>query len=242
MKKIMLYAIPAVLLIVTALIYSIVEFPQLASSEDKEAAENAEMESDRATEENKKDNDNNSGDQESSNGTSSENNEGSGAERIFFMSDTYFYIDRSEHEDAINYKEGKKEEAKEIIGELHEIMNNLVGFGKVEVINFHSLRNDKYFDTDAFHDRLSALQEDLLAESRALYDIRNLQNFYMMGSSYETEDRMALRYAHRIIHDLDIYVNGDGEKDERRIWGVTEAYGNDSDIDKMYDYIRNYGE
>lgn len=163
-------------------------------------------------------------------------------ERIFFMSDTYFYIDRSNHEDAINFKEGKETEAKEIINYLHETMNEITGHGNVESLNFTSLRDGMYHDTDRFRNGIVKLQEDLLDESRALHDIRNLENYYQLGSSQQTEDRMALRYAHRVIHDLDIYVNGTGDGDDRKIWGVTESYGNDKQIETMYDYLRGREE
>ncbi len=163
-------------------------------------------------------------------------------ERVFFMNDNYFYIDRSGHEDAINYQQGKEQEAKQLIDYLHQTMNDIVGYGNVESLNFDNLRDGKYHDNNRFHNSILKLQEELLDDSRALHDIRNLENFYQLGSSLHSEDRMALRYAHRVIHDLDIYVNGAGDDDDRKIWGLTEAYGNDNAIESMYDYLREYGE
>jgi len=163
-------------------------------------------------------------------------------ERVFFMSDIYFYIDRSEHEDAINYQEGKEAEAKEMIGYLHDTMNEVTGYGNVETLSFDGLREGMYHNNARFYHGLLELQEDLLDKSRALHDIRNVENFYQLGSSKQTEDRMALRYAHRVIHDLDIYVNGAEDSEDRKIWGVTEAFGNDREIETMYNYLRNHQE
>ncbi len=79
------------------------------------------------------------------------------------------------------------------------MMNNLVGYGNVESLSFDGLREGMYHDIDGFRNGILKLQEDLLEDSRAIHDIRNLENFYLLGSSEQTEDRMALRYAHRVI-------------------------------------------
>lgn len=158
---------------------------------------------------------------------------------VFFMDNTEFDLSRSTHEDAINYQEGKEPEAKEIILYLHDVMNDITGYGHVESLRFDALRDNAYHDNSRFKEGIKKLQEELLDDSRALHDIRNLENFYQLGSSHHSEDRMALRYAHRIIHDLDVYVNGARSNDDRDTWGVTEAFGNDDTITQLYDYLRN---
>lgn len=144
----------------------------------------------------------------------------------------------SDHEEAINYQSGQEERANEIIMILHDKFNDLTGWGALEAINWESHRSgDSSFNIELFRELTYELENEMLAESRALHDIRNLVTLYDLAHWEEANDMRALRYAHRIIHDLDNSING--ARGDETIYGVTEAFGERRNIQDIYDYIRN---
>ncbi|SER80526.1 hypothetical protein [Salipaludibacillus aurantiacus] len=182
------------------------------------------------------------GNDENEEAANDEDEKGGNPDGVYFLDTAIFDLERSDHEDAINFKDGQEERAEENIDYMHNVMNDIVGYGNVDTLDFDDVRNGEYHDTKKFMEGIMELQDDLLDDSRAIKDIDIFENFYKLAVSHHTEDRMALRYAHRIIHDLDIYVNGDGSDDDRRIWGVTQAFGDDDRIESMYNYLRDHAQ
>lgn len=161
-------------------------------------------------------------------------------DEVYFNNHGTFDLSRSTEEKDIAFQSGQQASAKRAIADLHESMNDLTGYGKIETFDHEKLRAGEYHDHKHFREQIMNLKEKYLDDSRALKDLHNLKMYYTMGISIQSEDRVAMRYAHRIIHDLDVHVNGDGHEDDRTIWGVTEAFGEDKRIEEMYSYIRDH--
>ncbi|MCE7791565.1 hypothetical protein K8O68_03880 [Salipaludibacillus sp. CUR1] len=252
MKKLIGYSFAAGLLISGGIIYATYSLADnhfgSSANDSVNASENASEESDLDAgelNENEKSANNTADESAESDDLEQEDENEGNPNKVYFNDHATFNLERSDHEDAINFKDGQKDRAKELIGDLHKTMNDIVGYGKIDTLDFEELRS-KEFDSHLSHKEfmkgIMELEDDLLDDSRAVNDIRNLESYYRLGYSLHSEDRMALRYAHRIIHDLDIYVNGNGSDDDRRIWGVTEAFGDDDRIERMYDYIRDHAQ
>ncbi|TVP81958.1 MAG: hypothetical protein EA344_12295 [Alkalicoccus sp.] len=153
-----------------------------------------------------------------------------------------YVFERSEREEALAFQTGREEEAKEKLRSLHRTMNELTGYGRVETFRFEDLREGEYHDPEKLMNKAETLKNDYLDDSRAVDDVSNFMTFYDYASDPAVEDRMAMRYAHRIIHDLDYEVNGVEEGGDIQIYGVTEAYGNDDSLEELYGYLLDAGE
>ncbi|MGG3737228.1 hypothetical protein [Aeribacillus pallidus] len=130
--------------------------------------------------------------------------------------------DRKEYDDAYLFKPGKEQEAKQKLAELHDFYDDLLGWGKAEHINFRQL------DMVQMQEDVQAFQ-NLLEPSKILNDVHYTQA--LLGVAFRYNDSMALRYVHRIFHDLDYHING---TEVDREWKVTDAFGGNPDE------IRNY--
>jgi hypothetical protein len=130
---------------------------------------------------------------------------------------------------AVKFKPGKEEEGKRILAELHEFYNNLTGWGGAEHIDWSSL---KYAE---MQEKIQSFRDTLEPNtSRIENDVNNAT--VLLGVAYRYEDSMAMRYVHRIFHDLDYHLNGTQVDQE---WGVTSAFnGNPKEI---RDYLLGSG-
>lgn len=122
---------------------------------------------------------------------------------------------------AVKFKPGKEEEGKRILAELHEFYNNLTGWGSAEHIDWSNL---KYAE---MQEKIQSFRDTLEPNtSRIENDVNNAT--VLLGVAYRYEDSMAMRYVHRIFHDLDHHINGTPVDKE---WGVTSAFnGNPKEI------------
>ncbi|WP_147476336.1 hypothetical protein [Corallococcus sp. AB032C] len=122
---------------------------------------------------------------------------------------------------AVKFKPGKEEEGKRILAELHEFYNNLTGWGDAEHIDWSNL---KYAE---MQEKIQSFRDTLEPNtSRIENDVNNAT--VLLGVAYRYEDSMAMRYVHRIFHDLDHHINGTPVDKE---WGVTSAFnGNPKEI------------
>ncbi|SDN19619.1 hypothetical protein [Alkalicoccus daliensis] len=155
-------------------------------------------------------------------------------DRVYFMEGKYFDLTLSEEENELQFQEGKAEEAAEVIAELHNSFNEIAGYGGAETLQFKEYKENEY---KQIQEDASYLKEDLVAQSRLLIDLEFLYRMNQFAVHYE--DRMAIRYAHRIIHDLDIHINDNGTDTSKKIWGITQAFGSKEGIQRMHRYIEN---
>jgi hypothetical protein len=153
-----------------------------------------------------------------------------------------YVFERSERAEAVAFQENQEEAAREKLRSIHRTMNELTGYGRVETFRFEDLREGEYHDPENLMNKAEKLKGDYLNDSRAVDDVSNFMTFYNYASDPSVEDRMAMRYAHRIIHDLDYEMNGVEESGEIQIYGVTEAYGNDESLQELYEYLLDAGE
>ena len=109
---------------------------------------------------------------------------------------------------------------------LHSLLNQTVGW--------NGYRNIRWEDDELFTkmlDKVSVLKESTSDES-LLVDFRNL--LASIEIAIEEKDSKGLIYAHRIIHDLDYFVNG--VNTDGVIYNVTN-FGKDSKIQEVVNYI-----
>lgn len=112
------------------------------------------------------------------------------------------------------------------ISRIHSLLNELVGW--------NGYRNIRWDDRDMFNDlldRAKNLKVNII-DNNLREDILNM--IACIEIAIENRDADGLLYAHRIIHDLDYYVNGNNS--DGNIYNVT-TYGNDSDIKVVLNYI-----
>lgn len=153
-----------------------------------------------------------------------------------------YVFERSEREEAVAFQTEQEDAAKDKLRSIHRTMNELTGYGRVETFRFEDLRDGEYHDPEKLMNQAEKLKNDYLDDSRAVDDVSNFMTFYDYASDPAVEDRMAMRYAHRIIHDLDYEMNGVEEGGDIQIYGVTEAYGNDESLKELYGYLLDAGE
>lgn len=131
----------------------------------------------------------------------------------------------------VAYQVGQEQEVKRIIASQHEYLNNLVGWGKVESINFEQLVDDR--DWNQLQRDIKWVYEEGLAPSAILNDMSHASQFYTLAL---TGDQMSIRYLHRIFHDLDAKIN---QIDVEQIWNVTDAFGTEQEQTDVQEYLNS---
>ncbi|MFC4737129.1 hypothetical protein ACFO4L_11070 [Bacillus daqingensis] len=148
-------------------------------------------------------------------------------------------LDRSEAAEDIAYQEGKREEAEQLIYEVHEAFNNITGYGAIDEFRFADFVHEtREFEGESYvpmGSDLSYLLSYLLDDSKLRDDVENARELFYYGVN--NEDTSVLRYAHRIMHDLDVYINEEGRQSDKDIFGVTETFGLEKSIERMHDRV-----
>lgn len=135
--------------------------------------------------------------------------------------------ERYEDAEPVAFAEGKQDEAEQLLFELHESMNHITAnaapdeYGEA---SFSSLTSDMYY-----------LSSYLLEESAMRYDIEKSAQLFMYGA--QNENTTSLQYSLRILNDLDVFINGDGEAAEEEIFDVTETFGTADAIEEMNERV-----
>lgn len=96
----------------------------------------------------------------------------------------------------------------------HEILNEFVGWGGSEKFNFDSTKNrfdtlNKYIQLALDHTSSKTIQSDLQ------------NSLSVLEKAQETKDIDGIIIAHRILHDLDGFINEDPL--DGKVWGYTET-------------------
>lgn len=144
-------------------------------------------------------------------------------------------IEHQEYEEAIIYQENKEDQSLEILSKQHKYLNDITGWGGADTIDLRNLKT-----SDEWKELKSAL-DWLKSEGFGPSKIRNdMENANALILLIEREDdRTALKYLHRILHDLDVTLNEVTEQEgETNIWGVTHALGNNREIRRVNNYLK----
>jgi hypothetical protein len=118
----------------------------------------------------------------------------------------------------------------------HSYLNDITGWGGVETVNIRNLiTSDEWKELKA---AVNWMKTEGFGPSKILNDMENAHGFILL---VEREgDRTALRYLHRIFHDLDVTLNEVTEEEgDTTIWGHTHAFGNNRDIRKANNHLKN---
>jgi hypothetical protein len=87
------------------------------------------------------------------------------------------------------------------ISSAHGVFNTLLGYGMDKAFDFDYNKVDVFAERDAIKAQLPNVKDDALKED--LKDVVKLIN-----KGYNDKDVEKLLYAHRILHDLDMTMNG----------------------------------
>ncbi|MDQ0340715.1 hypothetical protein J2S00_003541 [Caldalkalibacillus uzonensis] len=120
-------------------------------------------------------------------------------------------------------------ETRDRIAQLHQRYNQLVGWGEYQRFNHPDNWDNVSFQADIEElEQLSEMSAGVLQQ-----DFENMAR--LVAYAVHEKDVEALLYAHRVIHDLDVIINGYDEQ----IFGYTHT-GHDSD--KVDVFLMEYGE
>ncbi|WP_227936097.1 hypothetical protein [Alkalihalobacillus deserti] len=128
------------------------------------------------------------------------------------------------------FREGQEIAVKALIAKQHEYLNELAGWGNAEKVNATQLENDDKWKS--LRKDIKWLQEEGFANSKVINDMKNANDFLIIATN--TGDSMAVRFLHRIFHDLDAKVN---QQKVDLVWGVTHAFGNIGQQEQLYAYL-----
>ncbi|MDV2685968.1 hypothetical protein RYX56_16495 [Alkalihalophilus lindianensis] len=135
-----------------------------------------------------------------------------------------------EYEEAIAYQPGQETKANKIIATQHTYLNKLAGWGRADSLNYESTISEE--EWNQLRDDINWLYNEGFADSHVKNDMKNARAFMYVA---ESRDAMALRYLHRIFHDLDAEINGN-EVD--KIWQVTHSFGKSSQHKTLHNYLK----
>lgn len=124
--------------------------------------------------------------------------------------------------------------AKELVADIHEYLNNLAGWGEANGFTYEDIQGDERWMQ--LKDDIAWLKSEGFAESAVINDMRNARAFQLVAEA--KEDSMALRYLHRIFHDLDAEMNG---RSVEVIWDVTHAFGKEEVQEEAHHFLVGYG-
>ncbi|WP_223700607.1 hypothetical protein [Sutcliffiella deserti] len=146
-------------------------------------------------------------------------------------------IEHKEYEESILYQDGREVTALETLTIQHSYLNDITGWGGVETVNLRNLiTSDEWKELKV---SVNWMKEEGFAPSKILNDMENAHGLILLVE--RNGDRTALRYLHRIFHDLDVHLNEVKEdKGETNIWGVTHALGNNREIRRINNYLKKH--
>ncbi|WP_100333816.1 hypothetical protein [Bacillus alkalisoli] len=147
-------------------------------------------------------------------------------------------IEHHLYEEPIVFVSEHEENALQIISNQHQFLNNVTGWGGVEAVNLRNL-----ITSDNWMELKSAviwLKKEAFLPSSVLNDMENARVLIVITE--RDGDKTALRYLHRIFHDLDLHLNEVTEEErDSTLWGVTHSFGNTREIRRVNNYVfQNY--
>lgn len=123
-----------------------------------------------------------------------------------------------EYDQDVVWKSGYEIDGKQKLKKLHDFYNQLLGWGEADEIYWSEL------DGEDMRDHLRDLHT-FVEPSKMDNDLKNAEA--LLELALARDDVMSLRFVHRILHDLDHYINGtevDG------VWKVTDSFNGDPGI------------
>lgn len=144
-------------------------------------------------------------------------------------------IEHNEYEDSILFQSNRELTTLETLSVQHIFLNDITGWGGVETINLRNLiTSDQWKELKA---AVNWMRTEGFAPSKVLNDMENAHGFILLVE--RNGDRTALRYLHRVFHDLDVILNEVKEEEaDTTIWGVTHAFGNNREIRRINNYLK----
>jgi hypothetical protein len=116
-----------------------------------------------------------------------------------------WFVERDMSPEEVEAKEkvisDEPEDVRTTIANAHGMFNTLLGYGMADGFDFEYNKVDVYGERDAIKAQLPSVKDDTLKED--LEDVVKLIN-----KGYNDKDVEKLLYAHRILHDLDMTMNG----------------------------------
>ncbi|MCA1032044.1 hypothetical protein LCL95_13495 [Bacillus timonensis] len=136
------------------------------------------------------------------------------------------YMIKEKYDDAVLFKSGQKDKVKKTVSDIHHYLDDLFGYGRIETLDLGRIRGGDLHNSfmENVIEPIAYLRGHGFAPSMVIYDMVNAQGLHYIG------DEMAYRYMHRIFHDLDHHLNG--EHNGSYTWGITEAYGDPTSVEK----------
>ncbi|TLS37182.1 hypothetical protein [Pseudalkalibacillus caeni] len=142
------------------------------------------------------------------------------------------WVEKIDYEDAVKYRDGQEEKAKKLVQVSHNYLNDTFAYGRLDETELNNLiEGPNYPEWSKFQDDVAWLRGyGFTEDSRVYYDMMNVEGLFY---SVIKGDKMAVRYIHRIFHDLDKNINN--SYPDTKEWGVTEAFGDN--YKKVEDYV-----
>jgi hypothetical protein len=144
-------------------------------------------------------------------------------------------IEHQEYDKSVLYLPDREVSTLEVISVQHKYLNNITGWGGADTVNLRNLKtSDEWKELKA---AVNWLKKEGFAPSKVLNDMENANALIMLVE--RNDDRTSLKYLHRIFHDLDVQLNEVTEEEgETNIWGVTHAFGNNREIRRVNNYLK----
>lgn len=144
-------------------------------------------------------------------------------------------IEHQEYEDAVLYQENREVSTLEELSKQHKYLNNVTGWGGADTVDLRNLKtSDEWKELKA---AVNWMKTEGFAPSKVWNDMENANGLILLVE--RNDDRTALKYLHRIFHDLDVTLNEiTEEQGETNIWGVTHALGSNREIRRINNYLK----
>ncbi len=144
-------------------------------------------------------------------------------------------IEHNDYENSVLYQPNREVTTLDTLSTQHSFLNDVTGWGGVETLNLRNLiTSDEWKELKA---AVNWMRTEGFSPSKVLNDMENAYGLILLVE--RNGDRTALRYLHRIFHDLDVQLNEVTEEEgDTKIWGVTHSFGNNREIRRVNNYLK----
>lgn len=144
-------------------------------------------------------------------------------------------IEHLEYEESVIFQENKENQTLEVLSLQHKYLNNVTGWGGADTVDLRNLKtSDEWKELKS---SVNWMKTEGFGPSKVRNDMENANALMILVE--REDDRTALKYLHRIFHDLDVTLNEVTEDEgETNIWGVTQALGNNREIRRINNYLK----
>ena len=155
-----------------------------------------------------------------------------------------FYKTDKKDSKAENAEQIKEEElSKNVpqkITEIHSDLNNITGWEKYE--KYEDVNSPSWEDSKSSFELIAVTLKEAvsLSEGGLKDDLKRAEKLHDIAVKHH--DTQALRYAHRIVHDLDIKINGIDVKDVKVFDSARAGAGDGSEVPVYDEYIKQHSK